>query len=152
MPLTADRDIAEVLRSTRTIALVGASRKPARPSHEVMAFLLANGYQVYPVNPGLAGQTLLGCTVYPDLGAIPVAIDMVDVFRQSSHLQGIVREACAIGAGVLWTQLGVADSAATEAAERAGLKVVLERCPAIELPRLRAAGLLLDRAEQAVEL
>ena len=152
MPLTADRDIAAVLRSTRTIALVGASHKPARPSHGVMAFLLANGYQVYPVNPGLAGQTLLGCTVYPDLGAIPVAIDMVDVFRESRHLPGIAREACAIGAAVLWTQLGVADSTAVETAERAGLKVVLERCPAIELPRLRAAGLLSDRAPRGLGL
>ena len=90
MPLTADSDIAGVLGSTRTIALVGASHKPTRPSHEVMAFLLANGYEVYPVNPGLAGQKLLGRTVYPDLASIPVPIDMVDVFRQSHYLQGIV--------------------------------------------------------------
>ena len=149
MPLTEDSDIAGVLRSTRTIALVGASHKPARPSHEVMAFLLARGYEVYPVNPGLAGQTLLGCTVYPDLGAIPVAIDMVDVFRQSHYLQGIVEEAIAIGARVLWTQLGVVDTAAAATAERAGMKVVLDRCPAIEIPRLRAAGLLADRVLQA---
>ncbi|MEE4145066.1 MAG: CoA-binding protein [Halieaceae bacterium] len=152
MPLTADSDIAGVLRSTRTIALVGASHKPARPSHEVMMFLLANGYEVYPVNPGLAGQQLLGCTVYPDLAAIPVPIDMVDVFRQSRYLQGVVEEASAIGARVLWTQLGVGDAAAAEAAERAGLKVVLDRCPAIELPRLRAAGLLPNRAPQPPEL
>ena len=148
MPLTADSDIAGVLGSTRTIALVGASHKPTRPSHEVMAFLLANGYEVYPVNPGLAGQKLLGRTVYPDLASIPVPIDMVDVFRQSHYLQGIVAEATAIGARVLWTQLGVVDIAAAEAAEKAGLTVVLDRCPAIELPRLRAAGLLVDRVPQ----
>jgi predicted CoA-binding protein len=149
MPLGTDRDIAEVLRSTRTIALVGASHKPARPSHEVMAFLLASGYEVYPVNPGLAGQPLLGRMVYPDLASIPVAIDMVDVFRQALYLHGIVEEAIAIGARVLWTQLGVVDTAAAEAAERAGIKVVLDRCPAIELPRLRAAGLLSDRVPTA---
>ena len=85
MPLTADTDIARILAETRTIALLGASHNPARPSHGVMGFLLANGYEVYPVNPGLAGQHLLGCLVYPDLGGIPVAIDMVDVFRQPQY-------------------------------------------------------------------
>jgi predicted CoA-binding protein len=148
MPLTEDSDIAAVLSATRTIALVGASHKPARPSHGVMKFLLANGYEVYPVNPGLAGQQLLGCDVYPDIGAIPAQIDMVDVFRQSRYLQGIVEEASAVGARVLWTQLGVVDTAAAAAAERAGLQVVLDRCPAIELPRLRAAGLLAERPPQ----
>ena len=83
MPLTADTDIAGVLARTRTIALLGASDNPARPSHGVMRFLLANGYQVYPVNPALAGRQLLDRLVYPDLGAIPVGIDMVDVFRQA---------------------------------------------------------------------
>ncbi len=146
MPLTADTDIARILAETRTIALLGASHNPARPSHGVMGFLLANGYEVYPVNPGLAGQHLLGCLVYPDLGAIPVAIDMVDVFRQPQYLQGIVGEAVAIGAKTLWTQLGVVDTAAAAVAERAGLAVVLDRCPAIELPRLRAAGLVAGRA------
>ncbi|MCB2070364.1 MAG: CoA-binding protein, partial [Ottowia sp.] len=86
-----------MLSATRRIALLGASHKPERPSHEVMAFLLASGYQVYPVNPGLAGQQLLGCRVYPTLAAIPVAIDMVDVFRQSQYLPAIVEEAIACG-------------------------------------------------------
>lgn len=142
MPLTADTDLARLLVATRNIALLGASAKPARPSHGVMRFLLANGYHVYPVNPGLAGQSLLGCPVYPDLAAIPVAIDMVDVFRQSRYLAGIVGEAIAVGAKTLWTQLGVVDMAAAAAAERAGLEVVLDRCPAIELPRLQTLGLL----------
>ena len=142
MPLEADVDIARVLLNTRTIALLGASHKPERPSHEVMRFLLASGYQVYPVNPGLAGQQLLGCTVYRDLGAVPVPLGMVDVFRQSRYLGGIVSEAIAIGAKTLWTQLAVVDMAAAGAAEQAGLEVVMDRCPAIELPRLRAAGLV----------
>jgi predicted CoA-binding protein len=103
-----------------------------------MRFLLANGYDVYPVNPGLAGQELQGRRVYASLGAIPAAIDMVDVFRQPRYLQGIVAEAIAIGARTLWTQLGVVDSAAAAAAEQAGIQVVQNRCPAIELPRLHA--------------
>jgi len=140
--LTADADIARVLAQTRTIALLGASHNPARPSHGVLRFLLASGYRVYPVNPGLAGQHLLGCQVYPDLKSIPVAIDMVDVFRQSRYLPEIVTEAIAIGARTLWTQLDVVDATAAATAARAGLEVVMDRCPAIELPRLQAAGLL----------
>jgi len=143
--LTADADIARILAQTRTIALLGASHNPARPSHEVMRFLLACGYEVHPVNPGLAGQHLLGCRVYPDLASIPVAIDMVDVFRQSRYLPEIVAEAIAIGARTLWTQLDVVDATAAATAARAGLEVVMDRCPAIELPRLQAAGLLPQR-------
>ena len=142
MPLTADRDIARILETTRRIALVGASHKPERPSHRVMQFLLAEGYQVFPVNPGLAGQQLLGCQVYPDLAAVPDAIDMVEVFRQSHYLQALVDEAVEVGARTIWTQLGVVDTEAAARAEQAGLEVVMDRCPAIELPRIRAAGLL----------
>ena len=142
MPLTADRDIARILQTTRRIALVGASHKPERPSHRVMQFLLAEGYRVFPVNPGLAGQQLLGCQVYPDLAAVPDTIDMVDVFRQSHYLQALVDEAVEVGARTIWTQLGVVDTDAAARAEQAGLEVVMDRCPAIELPRIRAAGLL----------
>ena len=141
MPLTSDIDIARVLSRTRSIALLGASSKPARPSYRVMRFLLANGYQVYPVNPGLAGQHLQGRTVYGSLCDIPVVIDMVDVFRQARYLPGIVNEAVALGAKTLWTQLDVVDDVAAASAEQAGLEVVMDRCPAIELPRLQAAGL-----------
>lgn len=142
MPLSSDSDIARVLTSTRSIALVGASHKPARPSHRVMQFLLAQGYEVYPVNPGLAGKQLLGRLVYPDLAAIPHQVDMVDVFRQSRFLPEIVSQAIAIGARTLWTQLDVVDLEAAAAAEAAGMEVVMDRCPAIELPRLQSAGML----------
>lgn len=143
MSRASDADIARVLSATRTIALLGASSKPARPSHRVLGFLLDNGYDVFPVNPGLAGQTLLGRTVYPTLADIPAAIDMVDVFRQPRYLADIVSQAITVGAKTLWTQLGVVDAAAAADAEGAGLEVILDRCPAIELPRLRAIGLCL---------
>jgi predicted CoA-binding protein len=136
MPVSSDAEITRILETTRTIALLGASHKPDRASHRVMQALLAHGYEVYPVNPGLAGQQLLGCTVHRNLAGIPVAIDMVDVFRQPLHLPGIVSEVIAIGAKTLWTQLGVVDVAAAVTAEQAGLEVVMDRCPAIELPRL----------------
>jgi predicted CoA-binding protein len=143
MPLTSDSDIARVLDETTTIALLGASHKPQRPSHRVMRFLLAQGYQVYPVNPGLAGQELLGCPVFARLEDIPGRIDMVDVFRQPQFLPQIVSAAVDAGIGVLWTQLGVVHSEAIAAAESAGMTVVADRCPAIELPRLEGLGLCL---------
>ena len=142
MPLTSDADIARILNATRSIAVVGASHKPQRPSHEVMRFLISCGYEVYPVNPGLAGKTLLGRPVYANLAALPVPVDMVDVFRQPRFLRELAQDAIAIGAKTLWTQLGVVDMAAAAVAEQAGLAVVLDRCPAIEIPRLRAAGQL----------
>lgn len=137
-----DRDIARVLSSTRTIALLGASAKPSRPSYEVMAFLLQQSYEVLPVNPGLAGHTLQGRLVYASLADIPVPIDMVDVFRNAVHLPEIVDEAIGVGAGVLWTQLDVVDQRAAATARNAGMQVIMDRCPAIEIPRLRAAGLM----------
>lgn len=142
MPLTTDSEIARVLGSVKTIALLGASPKAERPSHEVMGFLLAKGYEVYPVNPGLAGSELLGRQVYASLMDIPLAVDMVDVFRNASFLPQIVDEVLACGPKTLWTQLGVVDAAAAQRAEAGGVEVVMDRCPAIEWPRLRAAGLL----------
>ncbi len=142
MPLTRDADIAIVLASFRTIALVGASHKPERPSYRVMQYLIDKGYQVIPVNPGLAGQQILGNTVIDTLEAITSPIDMVDVFRQSRFLPEIFKQATALGIGTVWTQLGVVDHAAARAAEERGIVVVMDRCPAIEGPRLRALGLL----------
>ncbi|AVJ17100.1 CoA-binding protein [Serratia rhizosphaerae] len=131
-----DREIAEVLRQVKSIALVGASDKPARASYGVMAYLLSQGYQVTPVSPKLAGQTLLGQQVYASLDDIPHPIDMVDVFRNAEAAYGVAQEAIAIGAKVLWLQIGVINSQAEELAQAAGLKVVMDRCPKIEIPRL----------------
>ena len=142
MPLTRDADIARVLASVSTVAVVGASNRPERPSYEVMQYLIAEGYQVFPVNPALAGQQILGCTVVDTLEKVTTSIDMVDVFRRSEFLPEIVQQALALGIGTLWTQLGIVDLAAARTAEQGGIEVIMDRCPAIEGPRLRALGLL----------
>ena len=142
MPLTSDEAIADVLRSVKTIALLGASHKPQRPSYRVMQFLLSHDYQVVPVNPGLSGTDLLGQRVYGSLAEVPCPIDMVDVFRNASHLPAIVDDTIGLGIGTLWTQLDVIDRAAAMRAESHGVRVIMDRCPAIEWPRLQAAGRL----------
>jgi len=136
----SDVKIHHILATVRTIALVGASANSARPSHEVMHFLQGRGYRVIPVNPGLAGQELLGETVQASLSAIAQPIDMVDVFRDSSAAPGIVDEAIAIGAKVVWMQLGVRHDAAAAKAEAAGIEVIMDRCPKIEIGRLGLAA------------
>lgn len=136
----SDSEVTALLNGAKTIALLGASANTSRDSYGVMQFLQAKGHHVIPVNPGLAGQTLLGETVYAKLADIPEPIDMVDVFRASDALPGIVDEAIAAKAPAIWTQLGVVDEVALEKAQKAGIKVVMNKCPKIEYPRLRIAG------------
>lgn len=134
-----DAELREILTSVKTIALVGWSPKPDRPSHRVAAFLKARGYRVIPVNPGQAGQKALGETVVASLAeAVAQAgpIDMVDIFRRSEDAGAVADEAARLGARVVWMQLGVVDEAAADRARAAGLQVVMDRCPAIEIPRL----------------
>lgn len=128
--------IREVLESTKTVAMVGASPKWNRPSYFVMKYLQAKGYRVIPVNPGAAGQEILGETVYGDLKSIPEAVDMVDIFRNSEAAGAIADEAVEIGAKTVWMQLTVRNDAAAQRAEAAGLNVVMDRCPKIEFARL----------------
>jgi uncharacterized protein len=130
-----DAEIRDLLTTTRTIAMVGASDRPDRPSHAVMRFLQSHGYRVIPVNPALAGQTLLGETVVASV-ADAGPVDMVDIFRNSEAAGAITDEAIAAGAKAVWMQLGVINEAAAARARAAGLKVVMNRCPKIEIGRL----------------
>ncbi len=131
-----DAYLRAILTRTRLIAMVGASPNPARPSYGVMAFLLAKGYRVIPVNPGAAGTLIHGQTCVAALSDIGEPVDLIDVFRTSDAVPGIVEEAITIGAKAIWLQLGVRHDEAAARAEAAGIDVVMDRCPAIEMPRL----------------
>ena len=128
--------IRGILRKVKVIAMVGASANWNRPSYFAMKYLQRKGFRVIPVNPNEAGGEILGETVYAGLGDIPEAVDMVDVFRDPEAALGIADEAIAIGARVLWMQLGVRNDEAAARAEKAGLTVIMNRCPKIEYGRL----------------
>ena len=131
-----DDYLRDILEGVHTIAVVGASPRRDRPSHGVMAYLQRHGYRAIPVNPNAAGGTINGEACYASLAEVPEPIDMVDVFRRSEAAGAAVDQAIAVGAKVVWMQLGVRDDAAAARAEARGLKVVMNRCPAIEIPRL----------------
>src|SRR5882757_6721143 len=132
----SDAQIRAILEPVHTIAMVGASSNWNRPSYFVMKYLQGKGYRVIPVNPGTAGKEQLGEKIYASLRDIPVPIDMVDVFRASDQVGPIVDDAVAIGAKVVWMQLGVRNDEAAARAEAAGIEVIMYRCPKIEFGRL----------------
>ncbi len=132
----SDRYLRDILGRVRVIAMVGASPNWNRPSYFAMKYLQHKHYRVIPVNPAAAGQTILGETVYASLKDIPETVDMVDIFRNSEAAGPITDEAIAIGAKVVWMQLGVRNDAAAARAEAAGLTVIMNRCPKIEYGRL----------------
>ncbi len=135
-----DEEIRAILTGVRTIAVVGASPNPARPSYEVLGFLIARGFETYPVNPFHAGALLRGRTTFARLADVPAPIDMVDVFRNPAAAGGVVDEALGLDPlpCVIWMQLGVVDEAAAERARARGVTVAMDRCPKIEFRRLIA--------------
>jgi uncharacterized protein len=136
MPSYPDELIKSILRSTKTIAMVGASGNDMRPSYFAMMYLLAKGYVVHPINPAMAGKKVLGQTVYAALKDVPAPVDMVDIFRASDAAPDVVREALAekdrLGIKTIWMQLGVINEHAATMARDAGLTVIMDRCPKIE--------------------
>jgi predicted CoA-binding protein len=135
-----DALIARILRSVKTIAMVGASPNEARPSYFAMKYLLDKGFRIIPVNPGQAGKDILGQTVYARVSDLSLPVDMVDIFRNSDAAGPITDEVIAnkdrLGVRILWMQLGVINEAAASRAEAAGLTVIMNRCPKIEYGRL----------------
>ena len=122
--------IRKVLRESKTIAVVGLSPKPNRPSHQVASYLMKTGYTIIPVNPGQ--DTILGKTCYPNLLEIPTPVDMVDIFRRQEEVVPIVKDAISIGARFIWMQKGIVNEEAAEKAEAAGLEVIMDRCTKID--------------------
>ena len=127
--------IKEILREVKTIAVVGASGDHDRDSYKVMEALIQHGYQVFPINPNEEGNLILGQLCYAELSCVSGKIDMVDVFRAEDAVIGVTKEAIKIGAKVLWTQLDIINEEASELAKKAGLKVIMNRCPKIELAK-----------------
>ncbi|QNN64498.1 CoA-binding protein [Sphingomonas rhizophila] len=136
MPLTAAEDIADLLQTARTIAMVGASDRPDRASYGVMKFLQDQGYRVIPVNPRITGEHVHGEYIWRELGQIGEPIDIVDIFMRRETVGPIVDDAIKVGAKAVWMQLGVVNPEAAARAEEAGLKVVMDHCPKIEFARL----------------
>ena len=140
MPQYSDELIRNILRSTKTIAMVGASGNDMRPSYFAMKYLLDKGFLIRPVNPSLAGKQILGQTVYASLHDVPAPIDMVDIFRASDAALGVVEEALSererLGLKTIWMQLGVINEDAAALAREAGLTVIMDRCPKIEYGRM----------------
>ena len=136
MPLTRDEDIAELLAGARTIAVVGASDRPDRPSYGVMKALQDHGYRVIPVNPQITGEHVLGEFVWRELSQVGVPIDIVDIFRRPEAAGEAVDQAIFVGARAVWLQLGIVNDEAAARAEAAGLKVVMDRCTKIDISRL----------------
>ncbi|MGB0342097.1 MAG: CoA-binding protein [Parvibaculales bacterium] len=140
MRLQEDAEIAALWPNIKTIAVIGVSNKPERPSHKVFSFLCDEGFSAIPVNPGLAGQSILGRPCVASLDDIDAPIDMVDVFRQGRFLSEIVAAVKGCDIKCLWTQKGVRDEAAEQEAIAHNVPLVVDRCPKIEIPRLRALG------------
>jgi hypothetical protein len=136
MPLETDAEIRALLERIRTVAVVGASDSPDRPSYDVMKAMQDHGYRVLPVNPRITGERVHGEYIWASLDQIGEPIDMVDVFRRSEDVGDVVEAAIAAGAKAVWMQQGVVNAAAAKRAEDAGLQVVMDRCPKIELRRL----------------
>src|SRR5205823_2387177 len=153
----SDAQMRAILERVKTIAMVGASSNWNRPSYFVMKYLQGKGYRVIPVNPGIAGQELLGEKVYASLRDIPDSIDMVDVFRPAKEATDIVKDAIAIGAPVVWMQLGIRNDAAAALGEAADIEIIMNRCPKIEFGRLAGelswsgvnSSIIQNRAPQA---
>jgi predicted CoA-binding protein len=135
-----DSDIRDIFEKVRVIALIGASTNAEKPSNYVGAFLQQHGYRVIPVNPGATGQEINGEKVYAALADIPETIDMVEIFRAADAVPGIVDEALKLSKkpSVIWMQMGIINQDAAETARKAGLTVVMDRCPKVEIPRLQA--------------
>ncbi|SFR48064.1 hypothetical protein SAMN04488073_1953 [Marinobacter gudaonensis] len=139
MPTDAPEQLRQILSSVKTIALVGASEKTHRPSHDVMAYLQNQGYRVIPVNPRLAGQQLLGETVYGNLPELSEPVDMVDLFLAPERTDPVIDQAIDLKIPVVWLQIGVINQEGAARAEAAGLTVVMDHCPKQEIPRLGIA-------------